>query len=74
MQVIRRHIVPDRDGEIFLRDLPVTKDQEIDVIIVTDRFSPEDQQTMAMLQNDPGWAFLWDPAEDVYTLDDIKGR
>lgn len=72
--VVRRHVTPERDGEVILRDLPVRKDQEIEVIIVTDQSSAEDQQTMALLEHDPGWAFLWDPAEDIYTVDDVKTK
>jgi hypothetical protein len=74
MEAIRRHVVPERDGEIILRDVPVTKDQEVQVILLTERLSPECQQTLAVIRSDPAWAFLRDPAEDIYTEDDVKEK
>lgn len=72
METIKRHVVPERDGEIVLRDLPVLKDQQLEVIILADNLSPETQQTLAVLQSDPTWAFLRDPAEDIYSENDAK--
>ncbi len=72
MEAIRRHVIPERDGEIVLQGLPVTKDQEVEVIVLADQFSPEAAQTLAALQSDPAWAFFRDPAEDLYGPNDVK--
>ena len=31
-----------------------------------------DEATLAILQDDPAWAWLRDPAEDIYTEDDVR--
>ncbi len=74
MQAIKRHVIPEQDGELALRDVPVKKDHPVEVIILSEDVSPECAATLALLRHDPGWAFLWDPQEDVYTQEDAESE
>jgi len=46
------------------------KGQQADVIIVPEE--PADNVTLAMLRDDPGWAWLHDAAPDIYTEKDAR--
>ena len=70
MGPLRVRATAEADGELHLRGLPIRKGQEADVIVVTDRSS--DDELLAVLENDPSWAWLRDPAEDLYTEEDIS--
>jgi hypothetical protein len=50
--------------------------QQADVIVLTDASDEPsaDGATLAILQHDPGWAWLDDPEEDVYTGADVRSR
>jgi len=60
----------EADGELHLRGLPLQKGQEAEVIVLTGEGA--DDALLAILQNDPGWAWLHDAAEDVYTEEDAR--
>ena len=70
MGPLRVRATAEADGELHLRGLPIRKGQEADVIVVTDRSS--DDELLAVLENDPSWAWLRDPAEDLYTEEDVS--
>ncbi|HEY8691567.1 MAG TPA: hypothetical protein VIR57_02385 [Chloroflexota bacterium] len=70
MAPIRVHATVESDGELHLRGLPMHKGQQADVIIVPEE--PADNVTLAMLRDDPGWAWLHDAAEDIYTEKDAR--
>lgn len=70
MSPIRVRAVAEVDGEIHLRGLPIQKGQRAEVIVLTDE-NP-DEALLSMLAHDPGWQWLRDEAEDVYTEDDVR--
>ncbi|HZO25953.1 MAG TPA: hypothetical protein VFH48_08165 [Chloroflexota bacterium] len=74
MSAIRLRVSADEDGELRLRGLPIRKGQHAEVIVLTDGLDEAsvDEATLAILQHDPAWAWLHDPAEDVYTEDDVR--
>jgi hypothetical protein len=73
MNAIRLRVSADADGELLLRGLPIRRGEQADVIVLTDRLddTTTDETTLAILQHDPAWAWLHDPAEDVYTEADV---
>lgn len=76
MRAIRLRVSADEDGEIRLRGLPIRKGEQADVIVLTGAADEADADhlTLAILQHDPGWSWLHDPAEDRYTEDDIRAK
>ena len=74
MSAIRLRVSADEDGELRLRGLPIRKGEQAEVIVLTDRLDEAsvDEATLAILQHDPAWAWLRDPAEDVYTEGDVR--
>lgn len=67
---VRIRATAESDGELHLRGLPIHKGEEADVIVLTEG-GPDDEM-LAVLKHDPSWAWLHDPAEDVYTEDDVQ--
>jgi hypothetical protein len=74
VSAIRLRVSADEDGELRLRGLPIRKGQQADVIVLTDGLDEPsaDEATLAILQHDPAWAWLHDPAEDVYSEADVR--
>jgi hypothetical protein len=72
MQAVRILTRPEKDGELILTDLPVRKDVPVEVIILTQEVIDETALILSALQHDPGYAFLRDPAEDLYTEADVR--
>ena len=74
MRAIRLRVSADEDGELRLRGLPIRKGQQVEVVVLTDGTdeSSADEAMLAILQNDPAWAWLHDLEEDVYTEVDVK--
>ena len=74
MSAIRLRVQADADGELRLRGLPIRKGEQADVIVLTDEPDDEraDEATLAILRHDPAWAWLHDPAEDVYSEADVQ--
>ena len=74
MSAIRLRVSADEDGELRLRGLPIRKGQQADVIVLTDAGdeASADEATLAILQQDPAWAWLHDPEEGVYTEADVR--
>ena len=70
MSTVRLRATADADGEIHLRGLPLRKGEQAEVIVLTEE--PTDQTLLALLENDPTWAWLLDPAEDIYTEEDAR--
>lgn len=70
MALIRVRAKASSDGELHLAGLPIKQGQDAEVIILLEGSSDED--LLAVLQNDPGWAWLKDPAEDIYTEEDTR--
>lgn len=70
MGQIRIRAMAEADGELHLRGLPIHKGEEAEVIVLTAEST--DEALLAVLEHDPAWAWLHDPAEDVYTEDDVK--
>jgi len=67
---IRMVATSEHDGELHLRGLPIRRGQQADVIVLTE---PTDGgEVLAVLGHDPGWAWLWDDAEDIYTEADLE--
>ena len=71
MSTIRIRAKAEHDGELRLRGLPLRKGEVADVVVFVDA-SPIDNLLLAALNEDPGWAWLKDPAEDVYTEADVR--
>ncbi|HEV8637337.1 MAG TPA: hypothetical protein VG370_24210 [Chloroflexota bacterium] len=69
MAEIRVRARAEADGELHLRGLPIQKGREAEVIVLTE---PPDAAVLDVLRHDPGWAWLWEEAEDLYTPDDLK--
>ena len=72
MQAVRVLTRPEKDGELILKDLPVRKGVSVEVIILTQEVIGETALILSALQHDPGYAFLRDPAEDLYTEADVR--
>ena len=72
MKAIRLQTRPERDGELVLKGLPIIQQQLLEVIIFTQEDATEEELTLSLLQHDPGYAFLREDAEDLYTIADIK--
>ena len=72
MNTIRLLTRPQKDGELLLTGLPITKTQLLEVIILSQKAAIEEDPVLSLLQHDPGYAFLRDPAEDLYTIADVK--
>lgn len=70
MSSIRLRAKAEADGELHLRGLPIRKGDEAEVIVLTETTS--DEILLALLDADPGWSWLRDEAEDVYTEADIR--
>ena len=75
VSAIRLRVSAHADGELRLRGLPIRKGEQAEVIVLTDGLDEPmaDEVTLAILQHDPAWAWLHDPAEDVYTEADVRG-
>jgi hypothetical protein len=67
---VRMRATADADGELRLRGLPVRKGDVADVIVLID--GDEGDSVLSILQNDPSWAWLKDPDEDLYTERDAR--
>ncbi|RLC72344.1 MAG: hypothetical protein DRI52_03735 [Chloroflexi bacterium] len=72
MHAIRILTRSEKDGELILQDLPVRKGQAVEVIVLTEEIADEMALILSALQHDPGYAFLRDPAEDLYTEADVR--
>jgi hypothetical protein len=70
MMAIRIHATAQTDGELHLRGLPIQKGQQAEVIVLTEQST--DDSLLTVLQHDPGWAWLSDSAEDLYTEADVR--
>jgi hypothetical protein len=70
MMSIRLRATADADGELHLRGSPIHKGEVAEVIVLTE--DPSDDDVLALLQSDPTWAWLFDPAEEVYTEADLR--
>lgn len=56
----------EADGELHLRGLPIRRGEEAEAIMLTE--GTADEALLAVLEHDPGWAWLHDPAEDIYSV------
>ena len=72
MQAVRIMTKPEKDGELILKDLPVRQGVSVEVIILTQAVIDETALILSALQHDPGYAFLRDPSEDLYTEADVR--
>jgi hypothetical protein len=72
MQAVRILTRPEKDGELILKDLPVRKGVSVEVIILSPEVTDETALILSALQHDPAYAFLHDPAEDLYTEEDVR--
>lgn len=63
MAHIRMRATAESHGELHLRGLPIQKGEEAEVIVLTE--GATDEALLAVLQHDPAWAWLHDPAEDL---------
>lgn len=70
MGAIRIRATADADGELRLKGLPLLEGEAADVIVLTR--GDEDEALLAVLQHDPGWSWLSDPEEDMYSEDDVR--
>jgi hypothetical protein len=70
MSAIRVRATVEEDGELHLRGLPLRKGDEAEVIVLTE--PSNDEILLGILDRDPGWGWLKDQAEDVYTEADAK--
>ena len=70
MAPIRVHTTVEADGELHLRGLPVQKGQHAEVIILPE--GADSDAVLSILREDPGWAWLRDDAEDVYSEQDAR--
>ena len=70
MSPIRIRATAEADGELHLRGLPIQKGQEAEVIVLTEEST--DQLLVDILERDPSWSWLHDPAEDEYIEADVR--
>lgn len=70
MTTVRVRATADADGELRISGLPVRKGDSADVIVVID--GQDADLLMAILESDSAWAWLREPAEDVYTEQDAR--
>ena len=70
MKPIRVRATADADGELHLRGLPIRRGDEAEVIVLTEHAG--DDALLAVLEHDPGWAWLHDPAEVIYSEQDTR--
>jgi hypothetical protein len=70
MNPIRVRATAEVDGELHLRGLPIRRGEEAEVIVLTE--DTADEALLAVLEHDPGWAWLHDPAEDIYSEADAR--
>jgi hypothetical protein len=70
MNPVRVRATAEADGELHLRGLPIQKGQRAEVIVLTEGSS--DDALLAVLEHDPGWTWLHDPAEDIYSEEDAR--
>lgn len=70
MSSIRIRAKAESDGELQLTGLPIREGEEADAIVLTEPST--DQLFLTLLEQDPGWAWLKDPAEDLYTEADAR--
>jgi hypothetical protein len=62
-------------GEIVIRGLPLRKDQEVEVIVLTGDDDAEERALLSQAADHaPSLAFLHDEAEDIYTEADLKEK
>lgn len=74
MAAIRMQATAEADGELNLRGLPIQRGETAEVIVLTGlKDDSTDAALIQVLTHDPAWAWLKDPAEDVYTELDVKG-
>lgn len=57
-------------AKLHLHDLPIRKGEEAEVIVLTQPTG--DEAVLAVLEHDPSWAWLHEPAEDIYTEDNVR--
>lgn len=74
MQAIRLTVIPDKEGEIHITDLPIPRGRPVELVVLTGELSPECRQSLDVLDRDESWAFLKDRSEDLYSLADLKER
>jgi hypothetical protein len=73
MDAIRLHTTVEVDGEIRLRGLPLKRGQSAEVVIISDGEEQQgDDALLALLTHDPAWQWIHDPAEDLYTEQDVQ--
>ncbi|HEY7060303.1 MAG TPA: hypothetical protein VII06_02405 [Chloroflexota bacterium] len=70
MNPIRVRATAEVDGELHLRGLPIRRGEEADVIVLTE--DAADEAILTVLEHDPAWAWLHDPAEDIYSEEDAR--
>ncbi len=70
MHPIRLRATAEADGELHLRGLPIRRGEQADVIVLTE--DTGDEAVLAVLEHDPGWAWLHDAAEDIYSEGDAR--
>jgi hypothetical protein len=75
MEAYRVRTTVVRAGEVVVRGLPLEKDQEVEVIVLTGDGQPDERELcMHAAENAPSMAFLHDGAEDIYEPSDLKER
>jgi len=67
---IRVRATAQADGELRLAGLPLQQGQRVSVVIMPEESG--DDGLLSILEHDPAWAWLRDPAEDVYTIEDAR--
>ena len=73
MVALRIQATVETDGELHLGGLPLQKGQHAEIIVLTAEPGEDtDEAVLALLRADPAWAWLSDPAEDVYTEADVQ--
>ncbi len=74
MTAIRLQVTAEDDGELRLRGLPIQRGEKAEVIVLTSASDePTDGSLIELLTHDPAWAWLKDPAEDMYSEQDVQG-
>lgn len=70
MDPIRVRTTASADGELHLRGLPIRKGEQAEGIVFPDEINSD--AFLSVLAHDPTWDWFRDPAEDVYSEEDIR--
>lgn len=70
MKPIRHRATTEADAELQVRGLPIRRGEESGVVVLIE--DAGDEAVLVVLEHDPGWAWLHDPEDDIYSAPDDR--